>query len=120
MSAVDYIWQNNVCYMGTGATPPSSPVAQSGDAFYDTTAQAVLLFDGTQWLTVAQDVIFPEPCTITSENGLWLINSPPSLTAAIDEFIEENNISAIRREREFIFREFEDAALIKLKFQQPK
>lgn len=74
------------------------------------------MHDGIQW--VAVDPSEPRPSwTLTEQNGLWILRIHPKKADEIDAFIKDNKIRGYRVEREVIFSDFEDAVLIRLKFQ---
>jgi hypothetical protein len=97
-------------------TKPAQPVL--GDVFVDAAANKSLAWDGSQWCLVEFFGIEPDiKWVLTERQSLWVLVVPDSSIDAVDEFIDEQNLRALRYQNEVIFRDFDEAALVRLKFQ---
>lgn len=96
-------------------TPPQNPLA--GDMTLNLKSGQILMHDGSQWVAVDPTEPFDPSWTLHEINGMWVLRIHPKVADEVDDFIVENNLRGYRVEREVIFAEFDEAALVRLKYQ---
>jgi hypothetical protein len=99
----------------------SKPViAIQGDVYFDPEENRAMFFDGTAWKALCTPDGRPERAnwSVHEELGFYIVQLPAN-PPDIELFVEQNGLQAIRRGRECICRSFDEAALIRLKFQTP-